>query len=309
MGKKTVGEMNLSALMLGTAQFGLKYGLANKAGQPSYETARDIIACAYGGGVNCLDTAGGYGTSEEVIGRALAELGLRDKMTVVTKASAVKPGATVQNTEAHLEEQVHRSLKRLGLERLAICLLHAEGEYCFIESLLKLRDKGLIGHVGLSVITVEATLTIMQSDLAEAFQIPLNVLDRRFTSSDVPGKAKDKGIAVFARSGYLQGLVVMAERDILPELAEVIPTRRKLEKIASEAGMSMAELAIRYVLSIRGIRSAVVGVETIEQMRENIALYAKGPLSGEVMSAIDTAVPHFPAWVLHPRLWSTAHNR
>ena len=75
------------------------------------------------------------------------------------------------------------------------------------------------------------------------------------------------------------------------------------------AGMSMAELAIRYVLSIKGIRSVVVGVETTEQMQENIALYAKGPLSGEVMSAIDRTVPHFPAWVLHPRLWSTAHNR
>src|SRR3989304_2505652 len=83
-------DLQLSQMMLGTVQFGLNYGIANKKGQPSYKTARDIIACAYESGVNCLDTSPGYGASEEVIGKALVELGISDKIIVVSKICYVE---------------------------------------------------------------------------------------------------------------------------------------------------------------------------------------------------------------------------
>ena len=71
--------------MIGTVQFGLNYGVANKTGQPSYKEVCDILACAFAGGVTCLDTARAYGTSEDVLGQALAELGMAGKVTVVTE--------------------------------------------------------------------------------------------------------------------------------------------------------------------------------------------------------------------------------
>ena len=76
-------EYRLSQLMLGTAQFGVQYGIANTKGQPSYEDVRGILACAFEGGVNCLDTSVAYGASEELIGRALQELSLAERMIVV----------------------------------------------------------------------------------------------------------------------------------------------------------------------------------------------------------------------------------
>jgi aryl-alcohol dehydrogenase-like predicted oxidoreductase len=78
-------DLGLSRLMLGTVQFGLSYGIASRSGEPSYETARNILACAYDGGVNCLDTAPGYGISEEILGKAMAELGIADRVVVVSK--------------------------------------------------------------------------------------------------------------------------------------------------------------------------------------------------------------------------------
>ena len=80
--------------MLGTVQLGLPYGIANRTGQPSYEEARAILVCAFEGDVNCLDTAAIYGTSEEVIGRALAELGIADKVTIVSKVRIWRTGWT-----------------------------------------------------------------------------------------------------------------------------------------------------------------------------------------------------------------------
>ncbi|NCC93899.1 MAG: hypothetical protein EOM10_11550, partial [Opitutae bacterium] len=85
MNTATFADYHLSRLMLGTVQFGLSYGIANRQGRPSYAVVRDILACAFEGGVNCLDTAAAYGESEELIGRALRELGLADRVIVVTK--------------------------------------------------------------------------------------------------------------------------------------------------------------------------------------------------------------------------------
>ncbi len=142
--------MHFSKLMLGTVQFGLNYGIANTAGKPSYETARDIIQAAYESGVNCLDTAAGYGDSEVVLGRALAELKLKDKMHVISKV----PGISQQNiserdAERFIVESVENSLARLGIQRLAACLFHVEQDIRHIGILQRLEKKGLIGGAGI----------------------------------------------------------------------------------------------------------------------------------------------------------------
>jgi aryl-alcohol dehydrogenase-like predicted oxidoreductase len=75
---KTIPRFPLSRLMIGTAQFGLDYGVANHSGIPGFMEICAMLKEAASAGINCLDTAAGYGSSEEVIGRALAETGLKD---------------------------------------------------------------------------------------------------------------------------------------------------------------------------------------------------------------------------------------
>lgn len=297
--------VNLSRLMLGTVQFGLNYGIANRVGQPSYETAREIIACAYEGGVTCLDTAALYGDSEEVLGRALSELKLADKVTVATKVCRLADDLTAREADAIVEESVACSLRRLRLDTLPICLFHNENNFIsYADSLLKLRDRGLVRHAGSSVNTPEAALQIVQSSLADAVQMPTSVLDRRFVRIGVCEQAGKQGTTLFARSIYLQGLLLMPEDDILPELSDVIPVRRRLRELAQQAAMSVSELAVRYVLGISRITSAVVGVDSVDQMRENIALFNKGPLPEDLFAAVTEAVPDLPESILFPGKWS-----
>jgi aryl-alcohol dehydrogenase-like predicted oxidoreductase len=66
----------------------------------------------------------------------------------------------------------------------------------------------------------------------------------------------------------------------------------------------MAELAIRYMLGIDGISSHVVGVDTIEQMRENVRLFDRGPLPEDLSVAVDGSVPDLPERILFPAKWS-----
>ena len=68
--------------------------------------------------------------------------------------------------------------------------------------------------------------------------------------------------------------------------------------------MWLAELAVRYVLSLRGVTCAVVGAETVRQVRENTALFCRGPLDGELCARIEAAVPDLPNAILYPGNWS-----
>jgi aryl-alcohol dehydrogenase-like predicted oxidoreductase len=101
----------------------------------------------------------------------------------------------------------------------------------------------------------------------------------------------------------------MAEDAIPPSLAGVIPVRRRLAELASEAGMTLAELAIRYMLSQSGVTCILVGVETVVQVRENVAMFFRGPLEEDLIATIDRAVPLLPEPILTPRMWPTLPSR
>ena len=298
-------DLELSTLMLGTAQFGLNYGIANKSGQPSYEAVLDILTAAHEGGINCFDTAPTYGTSEEVLGRALAELSLKDKFIAITKVRSMADDfSSQQAADEFVEESLTNSLRRLGLDVLPICLFHAENNFRYVESLLKLRDKGLVRHIGSSVITPPATEKIISSGHAEALQIPTNILDHRFTHAGLLEDAQRHGIAVFVRSVYLQGLALIPEDEIPEDIAAVIPVRRQLQTLAREAGLGMEELAVRYVLSLPGFTCAVVGMETVQQVQHNVSLFSKAPLEPALVQAIEEIVPILPDNILKPNMWS-----
>jgi aryl-alcohol dehydrogenase-like predicted oxidoreductase len=296
-------KMKLSKLQLGTVQFGLNYGIANKEGKPTYEKARDIVKTAFEGGITCFDTAASYGNSEEILGRAVEELGLKGKITIVTKVLPVKN--SVDNSidaEKYIFKSIETSLKKLRLEKLPICLFHREEDSEYIPFLIKASEQGLIEKAGISIDS-EASLDKVLDSGAEYVQAPFNIFDKRMLRSGFIKKANATGIGIFTRSVYLQGLVLMPEKNIIHHLSQVIPVRRKLEKIATANGMSMAELCMRYVLSFNEIQSVLTGVDSNEQLRQNIELASKGPLNKNILEAIDNAVPFFEEKLIRPACW------
>lgn len=299
-------EYRLSRLMLGTVQFGMQYGVANTKGQPTREEVREILACAFEGGVNCIDTAAAYGRSEDIIGRALAELGLADRMIIVTKVPAIPADCVPRSAvERFVKDAATGSLQRLRLDVLPICLFHKESDGRYLDVLHDLKAQGLIRHVGVSCDARPGPAGVLiSSGDVEALQVPANILDPRHIRSGLFADAQRRGVAVFVRSVYLQGLILMPERDVPAELQAVIPVRRKLGALAAEAGIGMAELALRYMLGLEGITCIITGVESPDQIRKNIALFAKGPLEADLVDAVGQTVPELPEKVVSPALWS-----
>lgn len=297
---------HLSRLMLGTVQFGLPYGVANRTGQPEYREVLAILAAAIEGGVNCIDTAAAYGTAEEVLGRALHELGVADRVVVVTKVRALTPAELADGSLAAraIEESVAESRRRLRLDCLPAVLFHREADGVYLPVLEQLKAKGWLRYAGVSCDNRPGPAAdFVAGGLASALQLPGNILDRRHQCSGVLRAAAERGVAVFIRSIYLQGLLLMPEDEIPQALRAVVPARRALASVAGEAGMPLAELAMRYLLGIPGVTSLITGVETVAQLRENLTIVGRGALAGALMDAIEAAATELPEMILSPRLW------
>ena len=275
-----------SKLMLGTVQFGMNYGVANTTGKPSFEAAKTILKAAYDGGVTALDTAPAYGDSEEVIGRALEELGLSGRFEIVTKIPKLPAGC---DPEKFIAESLHCSLKRLRIDCAAAALFHAEEDCPHLDVLKTMVKRGLIAAAGVSLNTAAHRA---DGGGADCLQVPASLLDRRF--DDCFGK----GRRVFVRGAYMQGMLLMPEEKVF--IPEVVERRRKLETL----GLPMAELALRFLFAKPEPKSVLTGVETVEQLKENIRIAALPPLSDGDLRAVEAiAFPELPEMCVSPFFW------
>lgn len=276
--------------MLGTVQFGLNYGIANVTGKPSYDTVKEILKTAYDLGITALDTAAAYGDSEEVLGKALTELRIKDKVTVVTK---VPPIPENTDPEKFIKDSLISSLKRLQLDVIPVVLFHNECNVNYFDILQSFIKTGLIKEAGVSLDSLEYA---NKAEDIKYLQVPCNVLDHRFDNITKDATKK----RVFIRSVYLQGMLLMDKSKI--PFPEIVFYREKLEQF----GLPLAELCMRYLLSISNKVSVLTGVDTVEQLKENATLAAKGKLDDSLMQEISSAVPLLSENLIRPKLWNIA---
>ncbi len=296
--------LSLSRMMLGTVQFGLPYGVANRTGQPSYAEAVRIIAAAVEGGVNCFDTAAAYGTSEEVLGNALHELGLVDKVTVVTKVLPLTDEELANPAAAFLaiERSIENSRRSLRLDCLPIVLFHRETDAAHMEGLARLRDRGWLRYFGVSCNNFAGPAKEFAATV-QALQIPANIVDRRHLQPDFFKVTQANNVAIFIRSVYLQGLLVMPESDIPASLRAIVPVRQTLENVAHQAGLSLQDLAVRCILSLAGVTSVLVGVESVAQVIDNLPLFDGQPLPDDLLAQLQRLNCDLPESLITPSQW------
>lgn len=199
-------------LALGTAQFGLDYGIANKEGQISSSEAKKILQTAKNSGINMLDTAAMYGTSERALGQAGVE-----EFEIVTKLPPVPLHAN--SISGWVEETIAQSLKNLGASTVYAVLLHrplqlmdSGGEELYA-ALQNLRARGWFQKFGLSVYEPSELELILPHFRVDLIQAPLNLIDRRLISSGWLQHLSDNGIEVHARSAFLQGALLMQPKE------------------------------------------------------------------------------------------------
>lgn len=162
----------------------------------------------------------------------------------------------------------------------------------------KYRQKGIARLIGISLDSNQTRAI----EPPEVTQIPSNILDRRFVQ--YARRAAAKGAQVFVRSVYLQGLLFKPAEMMHPLFKEqLLPIRKKLEKIAAEAGLKAQELYFRYLLSNPDFTCILSGVDTAAQLRENLRILADGSLPEQLLQKIDDLVPELPEKLIRPAMW------
>ncbi len=296
---------DISRMTLGTVQLGLNYGIANKEGKPTDEKAFSILDKAMERGVNCLDTAAGYGDSEEVIGRWLKQSSVdRDKISIATKFKLGDINPT--DVEYDLIGSVEQSLVKLGTDYVDFLLMHDAGEYKrygreIDSTLTKLIKQGCIRAAGASGYDYDGIKDIAAKDMYTVFQIPVNLLDYRITGTDAEEKLKDK--LVFARSIYLQGLFFKDTTVLTGNLREVVPFIKKMREVADKYDYSISRLAMGYVNSLSYVDSLVVGADNPGHVEANANLIDKSKFAGDFMEMMKNELGGAPDWLFYPWKW------
>lgn len=300
-----------ASLVLGGVQFGLRYGIANTAGRPDDSELRRILTLAETSGVSHIDTAVGYGESEERIGRALAP---NSPLAIITKLPPdLFAGALMDSiVGARTLEAIERSRERLRRRHLDAVLLHRFDQYDgakgFAWTVLRSRHyEGVVGLIGCSIYRPEELLTLLQDPDVGLVQLPFNILDRRWLRADVQAAVSARpDVILHGRSALLQGLLTLPDPERWPcerDLAErCIGALADLAK--SFGRRSVIDLCFAYARSQPWLAGIVIGAETAAQMAENIELFRTPVLTAEQLAQVAQQIPSdIPESLLDPSLW------
>ncbi len=295
--------MHEQRLVLGTAQLGMDYGIANREGRPDPATACAMVRAAWEGGVHTFDTAIAYGQSEAVLGQALAQAGLTAQAKVVSKTDPAWDG----RDRAELSRATAQSLRRLGVETLHALLLHREHlvdrwDQGVGEAMLGEVQAGRAQCVGVSVYTPAAALTALRTEGISLVQLPTNLLDRRFEAAGVFELAERLGKTIHVRSLHLQGLLLMAPRDIPERMAFARETLARARELASSYGLEPLQAGWAFMGAACPQAQLIFGADNLEQLRANLQA-ARTACPPGFVRAVRQAFPAVPERILNPALW------
>lgn len=279
-----VNGKQLSNFTLGTVQLGVNYGIANNGGKPSREKSFEMLRAALAAGITSLDTASAYGDAEDVLGTFFAQEQLSEVPFVTTKfiAEAKDPARSVRDS-------LDASLRKLQIPSVDAFLMHRWADMenygdAVPDALAALAREGKIGIYGPSVYRPEEIDVMFKNPGYQAIQVPMNLFDQKLVHMGYLDEMKKRGITVFVRSVFLQGLFFLEPDELQdPLLIEAAaPHLRALRRMAAQENMSVAQFAISFIRDIPGVTSLVLGADTPAQIRENVALM-EGPALSEAM--------------------------
>jgi aryl-alcohol dehydrogenase-like predicted oxidoreductase len=303
--------VQVSKLCLGTMMFGAW-------GNTDHDDSTRIIHRALDAGVNFVDTADVYsaGESEEIVGKALN--GRRDDVVLATKVSVpMDDGPNHRgNSRRWIVQEVESSLRRLGTDWIDLYQIHRPDPSTDVDetlgALTDLVRQGKVRYIGSSSFSggeiVDAQWTARERNL-ERFrteQPPYSLLVRGI-ELDVLPTAQRHGMGILTYSplsgGWLSGnwtadssptsparQRLAARFDMaLPENQRKLEAVEQLARVADDAGLSLIELAIAFVVNHPGVTSAIIGPRTMEQLDSQLPA-ADADLDAATLDRIDEII-------------------
>ena len=321
----------VSELCLGTMTFGGGEGIWDKIGQVQQADAERLVGQALDAGVNFIDTADMYagGRSEQITGQALKNLKVaRDSVVLATKVfSEMGPGPNARGaSRSHIIDGVHASLKRLQVEHIDLYQIHGFDPATPIEETVRALDHlvqhGDVRYVGVSnwaawqivkALGISERLNLARFESLQAYY----TLAGRDLERELVPMLKSEGVGLMVWSPLAGGLLSGKYRRDQPGQPDPQDSRRTtfdfppvnrtraeacidaMRPIAHTHGVSVAQIALAWLLHQPQVTSVIVGAKRPDQLADNLAATNVG-LSPEELRQLDevSRLPaEYPGWM------------
>jgi aryl-alcohol dehydrogenase-like predicted oxidoreductase len=265
-------------------------------------------------GVNFIDTAPGYGNSEEALGQALRALGDTAAPLILSTKLGGRPQPFNPQDKASLRASVEESLGLLGRDQVDILMIHEPdrpGQHDWwsdwenftgpvLEVLDELKQAGVIRFTGLGGTTAYTLPHIIATGRFDVVLTAFNysLLWREAEIAVLPA-AKAQGMGIIIGSPLQQGALARRYDDQVNGGARWLsPPRRKqfqaLYAFLDEIGLPIAEAGLRFVISNPDISCLLMGARSAEEVEMNVAAIEKGPLPADMLARLDEIAAMVP---------------
>ena len=255
-------------IALGTAQFGLNYGVSNVSGQVKTPEVRSILKEAIKHNIDTLDTAIAYGSSENFLGK----VGV-GQFNIVTKLPPVPKN--INDIDSWVTNHVKSSLDRMSIKSISRLLLHRSAYLIetpnnkLFESLHRLKDLGVVDKVGVSIYDPEELDALEDCGIrVDIVQAPFNIIDRRLETSGWINKLKQTGVELHTRSVFLQGLILQKEEQRSPYFDTWKDYFDKLSEWIKDTKQTSLSASLNFLYFNIEIDKVIVGVQNKNQLVE-----------------------------------------
>ncbi len=299
-------------LVLGSVQLGVPYGAANRTGKPTRAAALRLVTRAVDAGITKFDTARAYGDSEDRLGEALRTRKTIRTITKLSPLADLPPDASRCEVRFAVDASIEASLYALRREQIDCLLLHRAAHMAAFdgavwERLIERLEDGTVLALGVSVQSPEEALTALSCADVRHLQLPFNLLDWRWAETGIVDRIRARAqVTIHARSVFLQGLLAADDASVWPAIegADAISLVAAIAEIARDFGrQSAADLCVAYARGQDWIDGVVVGMETEDQLDDNLRLFLCPPLSPEDCAEVERRLPRVPAQLLNPAQW------
>ena len=261
-------DEKISQFVLGTAQLGMRYGIANKTGQPDQSEASGILDLAAKNGINMIDTAQGYGNSEKIIGRWIKN-NSKNQFNIISKWL----NSLDYNNLNQIKDMTRKSVENLGTSLWGM-MIHNEDLLNKLDTIIcvskDLKKEGVLKNLGISVYSVDVAKQVIQNPDIDFVQFPCNAWDHQMIDEGIFKLAAENNTLCFVRSIFLQGVLTMSKEEISNTLPKLSHAYEIWEAASNRYKVSKRKLAIEFAKQLNC--PLVLGIERQSQVSDNIDL-------------------------------------
>ncbi|TLV00852.1 aldo/keto reductase [Dyadobacter luticola] len=317
----------VSELCFGTMTFGGE-GYWEAIGKLQQDEGQALVKTALDSGINFFDTANvyAYGKSETILGQSIKNLGIkRSEVVIATKVRGrMAPGANqIGLSRLHIMDSVEESLSRLGTDHIDLFYIHGvDIETSLEETMRGLEDVVRSGKVRYLGVSNHAAWQIMKANgIAEkngwtkfvACQHYYTIAGRELERELVP-MMQDQNLALMPWSplagGFLSGKYTRGNQtsgDNRRDNFDFPPIDKEkaydiidvIQPIAEAHGVSVAQIALSWLLHQKAVTSVIIGAKKPEQLADNIAATSVVLTAGDLakLDEISKLKPEYPQWM------------